>query len=51
MQALHLARDSLEDHDGARAAERFGIFEAGVQSARDPRYTVQPQRERVQRGG
>ncbi len=27
---------------------RFGIFHAGQQSARDPRYTVVPQRERAQ---
>jgi hypothetical protein len=26
---------------------RFGLFEAGMASARDPRYTVQPQRERL----
>ncbi len=31
---------------------RFGVFEAGLASARDPRYTVLPQRERVrQRAG
>jgi formate-dependent nitrite reductase membrane component NrfD len=30
----------------ASACARFGIFEAGLQSARDPRYTVVPQRER-----
>jgi hypothetical protein len=29
------------------AITRFGIFEAGKQSARDPKYTVTPQRERV----
>ena len=29
------------------AAARFGTFNAGQQSARDPRYTVVPQRERV----
>ena len=29
---------------------RMGIFEAGQASARDPRYTVVPQRERVERG-
>ena len=29
---------------------RFGIFEAGQESARDPKYTVVPQRERLQRG-
>jgi formate-dependent nitrite reductase membrane component NrfD len=29
---------------------RFGIFHAGQQSARDPRYTVVPQRERVDAG-
>jgi hypothetical protein len=32
------------------ALTRFGIFEAGKQSARDPKYTVTPQRERLQRG-
>ncbi|MBL7258269.1 NrfD/PsrC family molybdoenzyme membrane anchor subunit [Paractinoplanes lichenicola] len=26
---------------------RFGVFEAGVESAKDPRYTVVPQRERL----
>jgi hypothetical protein len=30
---------------------RFGIFEAGLASARDPRYVVVPQRERVERSG
>jgi hypothetical protein len=29
---------------------RFAVFKAGVQSARDPAYTVKPQRERVDRG-
>ena len=29
---------------------RFGVFEAGQASARDPKYTVVPQRERVDRG-
>ena len=32
------------------ACTRFGIFEAGQQSARDPKYTVVPQRERLDRG-
>ncbi|HEX3311313.1 MAG TPA: NrfD/PsrC family molybdoenzyme membrane anchor subunit [Streptosporangiaceae bacterium] len=31
------------------AYTRFGIFEAGQQSARDPKYTVVPQRERLNR--
>jgi formate-dependent nitrite reductase membrane component NrfD len=31
------------------ACTRFGIFHAGVASARDPRYTVVPQRERLRR--
>ncbi len=31
----------------ASACARFGIFEAGLQSARDPSYTVTPQRERL----
>jgi len=31
------------------ACTRFGIFEAGVASTQDPKYTVQPQRERLQR--
>jgi formate-dependent nitrite reductase membrane component NrfD len=29
------------------AVTRFGIFEAGIASAQDPRYTVEPQRERL----
>ena len=33
-------------------ATRYGIFQAGVASARDPKYVVVPQRERVAaRGG
>jgi formate-dependent nitrite reductase membrane component NrfD len=35
----------------ASACARFGIFEAGRQSARDPRYTVVPQRERLRAAG
>ena len=31
------------------AATRFAIFEAGQASARDPKYTVVPQRERITR--
>ncbi|HEX6472008.1 MAG TPA: NrfD/PsrC family molybdoenzyme membrane anchor subunit [Streptosporangiaceae bacterium] len=30
------------------AASRFGIFYAGLASADDPKYTVQPQRERIE---
>jgi hypothetical protein len=26
---------------------RFGVFDAGMASARDPKYTVVPQRERL----
>jgi formate-dependent nitrite reductase membrane component NrfD len=33
------------------ACTRFGIFEAGQESARDPRYTVVPQRERLAASG
>ncbi|WP_068164891.1 NrfD/PsrC family molybdoenzyme membrane anchor subunit [Rhodococcus phenolicus] len=29
---------------------RLGVYEAGIASAKDPRYTVVPQRERVDRG-
>ena len=32
------------------ACTRFGVFEAGQASARDPKYTVIPQRERLERG-
>ncbi len=32
----------------ASALTRFGVFEAGRASARDPKYTVRPQRERLQ---
>jgi formate-dependent nitrite reductase membrane component NrfD len=31
----------------ASALTRFGVFEGGVDSARDPKYTVVPQRERL----
>jgi formate-dependent nitrite reductase membrane component NrfD len=30
---------------------RWAVFEAGKQSARDPKYTVEPQRERMERDG
>jgi len=33
----------------ASLATRFGVFEAGLASARDPKYTVVPQRERLAR--
>jgi hypothetical protein len=33
----------------ASVATRFGIFDGGVASARDPKYTIVPQRERVER--
>lgn len=33
----------------ASVMTRFGIFEAGLTSARDPKYTVVPQRERLER--
>jgi formate-dependent nitrite reductase membrane component NrfD len=32
----------------ASALMRFGVFEAGRASARDPKYTIVPQRERIQ---
>jgi hypothetical protein len=35
----------------ASAVTRFGIFEAGMASARDPKYTVEPQRRRVEQRG
>jgi hypothetical protein len=31
----------------ASALTRFGVFEAGIESARDPRYTVEPQKHRL----
>ena len=30
------------------ALTRFGVFEAGMASADDPKYTVRPQRERLE---
>jgi hypothetical protein len=32
---------------GASALTRFGVFEAGLSSARDPRYTIEPQKNRL----
>jgi hypothetical protein len=31
------------------ALERWSVFKAGFQSARDPKYTVIPQRERLRK--
>jgi hypothetical protein len=31
-------------------AVRWSVFKAGFQSARDPKYTVEPQRERLSQG-
>jgi len=31
-------------------SERWAVFRAGFQSAGDPRYTVGPQRARIERG-
>jgi hypothetical protein len=33
------------------AVTRFGVFEAGRASVRDPKYTVGPQRQRIEKGG
>ena len=33
---------------GGSALQRFGVFEAGVASTKDPKYVVVPQRERLQ---
>ena len=35
---------------GGSACLRFGFFDAGQNSARDPKYTVVPQRQRIERG-
>jgi formate-dependent nitrite reductase membrane component NrfD len=35
---------------GGALAERFSVFKAGFQSARDPRYTIAPQRRRLHDG-
>ncbi|CCH78848.1 exported hypothetical protein [Nostocoides japonicum T1-X7] len=32
----------------ASAFTRFGVFEAGIESAKDPRYTIEPQRRRLE---
>jgi hypothetical protein len=36
---------------GGEVALRWSVFKAGFQSARDPRYTVIPQRERLAKRG
>ena len=52
--ARRVAADRLAAISGAAlmagsACTRFGIFEAGQESAKDPKYTVVPQRERLDR--
>lgn len=32
---------------GASALTRFGVFDAGIRSAKDPRYTIEPQKRRL----
>ncbi|ORW19764.1 nitrite reductase [Mycolicibacter nonchromogenicus] len=32
---------------GASALTRFGVFDAGIASAKDPRYTIEPQKRRL----
>lgn len=32
---------------GASALTRFGVFEAGIHSTKDPRYVIEPQRRRL----
>jgi hypothetical protein len=36
---------------GASAATRWGVFHAGMASAKDPKYTVVPQRKRLEERG
>ncbi|MGB6244574.1 MAG: nitrite reductase, partial [Gordonia sp. (in: high G+C Gram-positive bacteria)] len=31
----------------ASACTRFGVFHAGIESAHDPRYTIEPQKRRL----
>ena len=31
----------------ASACTRFGVFHAGIESAKDPRYTISPQKRRL----
>ena len=31
----------------ASACTRFGVFHAGIESAKDPRYTIEPQKRRL----
>jgi hypothetical protein len=33
------------------ALTRFGVFEAGIASAKDPKYTIVPQRQRLDERG
>ena len=35
---------------GGALAERFAVFRAGFESAKDPKFTVDPQRERIAAG-
>jgi hypothetical protein len=35
----------------ASVCTRWGVFHAGMQSATDPRYTIEPQRERLRAAG
>ena len=45
--ASRVGRGRAAAQRGSSAALRYGVFEAGMASARDPAYTVVPQRERM----
>lgn len=47
MSIRDLSKSRVASVAGA-ATERWAVFEAGFQSARDPKYTVMPQRERLE---
>jgi len=41
------SRPGCQRSHGRLLLARFGVFDAGMASARDPKYTVVPQRERM----
>ena len=42
-----IPRTDEERRRAVARLHRFGVFEAGIASAKDPKYTVLPQRERM----
>ena len=45
-----MATEQTQTTDVRETTERWSVFKAGFASVADPKYVVEPQRERIERG-